>query len=75
MIILFFSIPIIFLLLALSYLMYFFMRKRNQKTSISETIWVESLDMNKWRGGVRRRMGLVKEKDEFYKIKKGIRFP
>lgn len=72
---LFLALPILFVLAAISYLVYYFIQRKKQKSNTNETIWLESLDMNRWRGGVRRRMGLTKTKEQFYEIKKDIKFP
>ncbi len=70
------GLPIIFVIVTLlSFLHYCKQNKNNESKMTTEEVWLESLDLTKWRGGVRRRMDLVKTKEDFYKIKDNIRFP
>ncbi len=73
--ILFYLVPILFSLVSIAYLIYFCKKKKNARGNPYEIAWIESLDLSKWRGGVRRRMELIRDKDHFYRIKKDIRFP
>lgn len=73
---LFIALPIVFVAVTIFCFWYYYRHNKNKKQNITtEDVWLESLDMNKWRGGVRRRMDLVKTKEDFYDIKKKIELP